>query len=180
MAELRLDPPSRLPCETAGLRLSLASMEGILHLLLREAEAPPASFPPMGRLVEMSGAECAAIAPGEWLILGATSRLLAEMEKVLADRLHLLVDRSHQLVMLRLEGEGAASALAAFCPLDLRTGHFGEGDVATSLIGDIVATVVARPAGYDLVVEQVALPYVWQLFEDHVFGAASRLHGVTQ
>lgn len=117
--------------------------------------APLGPLPDFGRIAEHEGVAVAAIAPAEWLLLGApplVAARLAAVRAALADTLHLALDLSAGHATLDLAGADARARLAAHCPLDLR--GFTTGMVARSLIGDCHATILATQGGYRLIVDR--------------------------
>ncbi len=86
--------------------------------------------------------------PRAWLVLDATpdSRDYEGARRAFADSGGALFDVSAAYAWWQLRGHGAATALAALCPLDLHPRAFTPGACAGSMLGH-VAALVYRPQG---------------------------------
>lgn len=158
----------RLAEAFSGLRGVSISALGVLSIrrIDRADTLAPAGLPEAaaGRFGEVSCAEglhMTSLAPGEWILLGAPDQLAA-----IAGRNgngFLCSDLSDGRLVLHLEADHAARALAAFCPLD-RARDLAPGRAAASLFGDIDATFIAGRDGTVLmVVDRSYGPYMGAL-----------------
>ncbi len=100
------------------------------------------------------------LGPDEWLLIaeGESAPALGQaIESALAGIPHSLVDVSFRQVGLTLSGDGAARALSAGCPLDLRLKSFPVG-MATRTLFDKAEIVLWRREKTEFRVE------VWRSF----------------
>jgi sarcosine oxidase subunit gamma len=86
------------------------------------------------------------LGPDEWLLIAEgeeAETIDAALEGELEGVPHSLVDVSHRQVALKISGRGAARALGAGCPLDLRLKSFPVG-MATRTLFDKAEIVLWR------------------------------------
>jgi sarcosine oxidase subunit gamma len=126
------------------------------------------NLPAAGWQVSLAGgAECAWIAPGEWLLIGpepVIANLARHLDGELKEVLSLITDLTHSQFPFLLTGPCAKDRLAALCPLDLRDEAFPVGAAARSLLGEAGLFVARLPAldgepAYRLLVDQTQAAY---------------------
>jgi sarcosine oxidase subunit gamma len=132
------------------------------------AQAFGAELPPLGRSIHLKPSiDCAAIAPGEWLVTGNEPLVMAEagrLRNLLQEVLALVTDLTDGHTSFTLSGPAAADRLAAVCPLDLRDATFPPGAVARSLLGAAGLFAARLPdqdgaPAFRLIVDQSAADY---------------------
>ena len=112
-----------------------------------------------------NGAVALWLGPDEWLVIGETNDAPAWPDGVAA------VDVSHRNAAIVVSGEGAADALAAGCPRDLRLLAFPVGACARTILGK-AEVVLLREDDDTFRVEcwRSFAPYVWAFLEDAATG----------
>ncbi|WP_299191892.1 sarcosine oxidase subunit gamma [uncultured Litoreibacter sp.] len=99
-----------------------------------------AGLPDVGRAVTGKTGEVLWTGQGQYFVLdGKVPKLKAAV-----------TDQSDAWACVALEGGGATDVMARLCPLDF--GAMDEGDVARSMVGHMMAVIVRRSDGYDLMV----------------------------
>lgn len=118
----------------------------------------------LGAAAERDGRATLWLGPDEWLLLASDldpELFPAEVAAALEGAPHSLVEVSHRQVGLVVSGPGAARALSAGCPLDLRDRAFPVG-FATRTLFDKAEIVLWRrgPATYHVEVWRSFSPYL--------------------
>jgi sarcosine oxidase subunit gamma len=93
---------------------------------------------PACRSVRRDGLTALWLGPDEWLLLGRVdeeSNLAQRLTVALASLPHSLVSIGHRDVAFMVRGRGAANAINAGCPLDLRISAFPVGACSRTLLG---------------------------------------------
>jgi sarcosine oxidase subunit gamma len=175
MSRLSEKQSSLRELEGPGFRLQPEHLFGIVKVQFYRKEdasflsrALGESLPAAGRQVPLAdGAECAWLAPGEWLLIGpepVIADLARRLDGELMDVLSLITDLTHSQFPFLLTGPCAKDRLATLCPLDLRDEAFPVGAAARSLLGE-ARLFVARNAeldgepAYRLLVDQTLAAY---------------------
>lgn len=104
------------------------------------------------------------LGPDEWLLIGETRDVAAELAPLAA--LHSAVDVSHRNVGIAVSGEHAASCLAGACPQNLEDEVFGVGACSRTVLGK-AEIVLWRTGGDAFRVE------CWRSFSPYVFALLS-------
>lgn len=99
-----------------------------------------AGLPEIGRLIAGEKGDILWVGRGEYFVLGERPGKTGAA----------LTDQSDAWCCVALEGAGASDVLARICPLN--GAGMDEGDVARSLIGHMMAIVIKRSDGFDLMV----------------------------
>jgi heterotetrameric sarcosine oxidase gamma subunit len=100
--------------------------------------------PAIGKAAVGAGVTVAAIAPGRYLVSGNTDDLAQKFEGALTSGDAAVSDISHGRVILKLEGEAAASVLSTSVALDLDASAFPAGRVAQTMIHHIDVVIHRR------------------------------------
>lgn len=100
--------------------------------------------PAIGRASTGPGITVAAIAHGRYLISGHADDLPQKFEAALPSSEGAVSDVSHGRVILKLEGEAAATVLATSVALDLDLSVFPSGRVAQTMIHHIDVVIHRR------------------------------------
>ena len=148
MAE-RLSALAHLPAAAGGGRVTLSEVRVgsilqvqawpetvetvrsvIAHLLGIEA-------PAIGKALVGAGVTIAAIAPGRYLVSSDAGEIAQKFEAAFPSSDAAVSDLSHGRVILKLEGEAAASVLTTSIALDLDPSVFPAGRVAQTMIHHI-------------------------------------------
>ena len=107
------------------------------------------------------------LAPDEWLMIGPEAdaeRLTTAFAAAGATWPLSLVDISDRLIAFQIEGQEAATLLAAGCPLDLDCAAFGVGRCTRTLFGKAMVMVWRTgPQVFRLEVARSFAPYVMDL-----------------
>jgi sarcosine oxidase subunit gamma len=101
------------------------------------------------------------LGPDEWLVIDEAQADLAALCRPVK-ALHSAVEVSHRNTAILVSGAGAADALNAGCPQDLRLAAFPVGGCSRTILGK-VEIVLYRPAETAFRVE------VWRSFSDYAF-----------
>jgi sarcosine oxidase, subunit gamma len=107
------------------------------------------------------------LGPDEWLLIAGDADpelFSATIASALGEALHSLVDVSHRQVGIVVDGAGAARALSAGCPLDLRERAFPVG-FATRTLFEKTEIVLWRRGAESFHVE------AWRSFAPHLVAA---------
>lgn len=134
----------------------------------RLAQALGIRPPAANRYTESGGIMLAAVAPDEWLMIGAADGIATALERAdtaLRGETLLALDVTHGLVALRLEGAAGAACVAAFTALDLRPASTPVGAALRTRFGDIGALVACTDDAptYLLLADQSYTPYLLHL-----------------
>ena len=102
------------------------------------------------------------LGPDEWLVVDeAGEDLMARLRDIEAP--YSAVDISHRNVGLIVEGAGAAAAINAGCPVDLRSDRFPVGKVVRTVIGKAEVVLYRKE-------ENTFRIECWRSFSSYVFG----------
>ncbi|HEV7253352.1 MAG TPA: sarcosine oxidase subunit gamma family protein [Mesorhizobium sp.] len=104
------------------------------------------------------------LGPDEWLLIGETRDLMAELRPVQA--LHSAVDISHRNVAIAVTGEKAAECLSGACPQNLNDDVFPVGAATRTVLGK-VEIVLWRDG------EQAFRVECWRSFAPYAFALLS-------
>ncbi len=126
------------------------------------------NLPALNRVVISGQVTALCISPGEWMFslpAKGYDAFLNAATKCLAGTLSMIVDMSHAALTLTLEGEKVCDTLNAYCPLDLRGGHFAAGHCARSSFGatEIILARIEPLKRYVLIIDQTMASYVFRL-----------------
>lgn len=124
--------------------------------------------PKPNREVSRPGLSCAAIAPGEWLLVGGRAEVDDVLERVrgnFADDLFLAVDLTAGRYASRFSGLAALAFLSAYSPVDFSANAFAVGSAARTQLGDIgiFVTKLDDQPTFRLIIEQSMTPYFHNL-----------------
>ena len=147
--------------------VSILKIRAMPEALDRMTDVFRAVCPAERRWVSHGLLVCAWLAPAQWLLTGPPAEIavVARRCETLGGDAMLAVDLSHGRTLLSLSGHGAQDALAAHCPIDLRSPKFPAGSVARSLLGEAGLFLARLPDVSDapvfrLIVDQTMTDYV--------------------
>ncbi|MFO6448313.1 hypothetical protein ACLBKU_14365 [Erythrobacter sp. NE805] len=163
MADLAAEAVELPDCPGARVRgEGVLSMRQIARGAPCSPDVAPLALPgACGVVTQAAGLALVSLAPGDWIVLGATPDLAAIAARNAAR--FLCVDCTHGRLVLELEAGLAARALAAFCPLDPAR-DLAPGRAAASLFGDADATFFAQDCGsLVMIVDRSLADYVGDL-----------------
>ncbi|WP_299133754.1 sarcosine oxidase subunit gamma [uncultured Amaricoccus sp.] len=138
-----------LPVEIGGVILAplpSAPMVSIAPFRGREAEVAAALGTPLetGTATDIGGGRLVWAGLGLWFLIGAPAPDLAGRAAV--------TDQGDGWAGLRVTGAAAGDVLARLVPVELDPATFAPWRVARTLLGHVMALVIARPEGYDVMV----------------------------
>lgn len=128
--------------------------------------------PPAPRTQEQSdGLTTAWLAPGEWLLIGAESTVVAKLLQIegRGGGDVLAIEITHARTAFLLSGTNAREALAAHCPLDFQASFFPINAVARSLLGNVGMFIarledVSGAPCFRIIVDQTMRQYAARMF----------------
>jgi len=118
----------------------------------------------IGGMMSSAGKRALCLGPDEHLLMapaGQENDIARRFDTLYAEIPHSLVNISHRETGIEVEGQAAAQALAAACPLDLAAMPAGSG---TRTIFDKAQIVLIKHNDTSYRIE------VWRSFAPHVFG----------
>jgi heterotetrameric sarcosine oxidase gamma subunit len=155
MAE-RLSALAHLPAAAAAGRVTLSEIRAGSILQIQAwpetadtvrrviAELLGVEAPAIGKASVGAGVTVAAIAPGRYLVSADSADIPQKFEAAFPSSDAAVSDISHGRVILKLEGEAAASVLATSVALDLDPSVFPAGRVVQTMIHHIDVVIHRR------------------------------------